>query len=162
MVPKYFLPVFSLSFHPLTAVLKAFPGPSSQHFEFFWRCNPGVLEGGAKGACPAGTWGGPGTHPPLREIPQQHTQPNPRVPCVKTLIHRQCFFTLLKIYLLTFRERQKKGGKKRERHWFALPLINPLTGCLLHVPWPEDEPASIAHRDDVPKTATRRGPFIHF
>ena len=50
-------------------------------------------------------------------------------------------FLFLNFYLLILR--------KREKHWFVVPLIYAFIGWLPYVPWPGIKPATLMYQDDA-------------
>ena len=62
--------------------------------------------------------------------------------------------------LIDFRDRK---NRKRERHWFVVPLTDAFIGWLLYVPWPGTEPTTLAGWDNALNNwATWLGPKISF
>ena len=59
--------------------------------------------------------------------------------------------------------REREREREREEHGLVVPLIDALTGCFLHVPWPGIGPATLAYWDKARTTELcGQGPLLNF
>ena len=65
------------------------------------------------------------------------------------LLSFSLFCSCPRTIFVAFKERWERG-RKREKHWFVVPLIDAFIGWVLHVPWLRIEPATFWLWDDAP------------